>query len=85
MEVGGIRFEAENSYDPVAGWMESRYTLASGDRTEVRGARHRIYTYREVEAMLEEAGFREIEGFGSLAAEPFAPGSARLIFVAMRR
>jgi hypothetical protein len=35
--------------------------------------------------MLEEAGFREIRGFGSLAGEPFEPGSSRLIFVAVRR
>lgn len=85
MEVGGIRFEAENVYDPAAGWMESRYALASGDRREVRFARHRIYTYREVEAMLQEAGFGEIQGFGSLAGEPFTPGASRLIFVAARR
>jgi SAM-dependent methyltransferase len=85
MDVGGIRFEAENVYDPAAGWMESRYTLTSGDRKEVRLARHRIYTYREVEAMLEETGFGEIQGIGSLAGEPFTPGSSRLIFVAVRR
>jgi ubiquinone/menaquinone biosynthesis C-methylase UbiE len=84
MEVQGIRFEAENRYDPAAGWMESRYTLSRGDRSEVRAARHRIYTYREVEAMLEESGFEEIEGLGSLSGEPFAPGVSRLIFVAAR-
>jgi ubiquinone/menaquinone biosynthesis C-methylase UbiE len=85
MEVQGIRFEAENLYDPAAGWMESRYTLTRGDRNEVRFARHRIYTYREVEAMLEKSGFRGIQGFGSLAGEPFHPGAARLVFVAVRQ
>jgi SAM-dependent methyltransferase len=84
MDVGGIRFEAENRYDPAAGWMESRYTLTRGDRNEVRFARHRIYTCREVEAMLEEGGFGGIQGFGSLAGEPFEPGASRLIFVAVR-
>ena len=84
MEVQGIRFEAENRYDPAAGWMESRYTLTRGDRNEVRLARHRIYTYREVEAMLEKEGFRGIQGFGSLAGNPFQPGASRLIFVAVR-
>jgi ubiquinone/menaquinone biosynthesis C-methylase UbiE len=84
MEVQGIRFEAENHYDPAAGWMESRYTLTRGDRSEARLARHRIYTYREVETMLEEAGFQEIQGLGSLAGEPFEPGSTRLIVVAVR-
>jgi ubiquinone/menaquinone biosynthesis C-methylase UbiE len=85
MEVGGIRFQAENRYDPAAGWMESRYNLTSGDRNEIRFARHRIYTYSEVEAMLQEGAFREIQGFGSLAGEPFTPGATRLIFVAVRR
>jgi SAM-dependent methyltransferase len=85
MDVGGIRFQAENSYDPAAGSMESRYTLTSGDRKEVRFARHRIYTCREVEAMLDEGGFGEIQEFGSLAGEPFEPGASRLILVAVRR
>ena len=84
MEVQDIRFEAENRYDPAAGWMESRYTITRGDRREVRTARHRIYTYREVEAMLADAGFEGIQGLGSLSGEPFAPGSPRLIFVAAR-
>jgi SAM-dependent methyltransferase len=84
MDVGDIRFEAENRYDPVSGWMESHYTTSRGDRSEVRMARHRIYTYREVEAMLEQAGFEEIRGLGSLTGEPFGPGSTRLIFVAVR-
>ena len=85
MDVSGIRFEAENRYDPAAGWMESRYTITRGEVSEVRTARHRIYTCREVEAMLEEAGFEEIRGLGSLSGEPFGPDSTRLIFVAVRR
>jgi SAM-dependent methyltransferase len=85
MEVKDIRFAAENRYDPAAGWMESRYTITRGERSETRLARHRIYTYREVEAMLEEAGFEGIQGLGSLSGEPFGPGSTRLILVAVRR
>jgi SAM-dependent methyltransferase len=84
MEVEGIRFEAENRYDKATGWMESRYTITRGEASEARSARHRIYTYREVEAMLEEAGFEGIQGLGSLAGEPFGSDSTRLILVAAR-
>ena len=85
MDVQDIRFEAENRYDKATGWMESRYTITRGDRREERSARHRIYTYREVAAMLQEAGFEKIEGLGSLSGEPFGPESTRLIFVAARK
>jgi SAM-dependent methyltransferase len=84
MDVKDIRFEAENRYDKATGWMESRYRITRGEASEARLARHRIYTYREVEAMLEEAGFEGIRGLGSLSGEPFGPGSTRLIFVAVR-
>ena len=84
MDVKDIRFEAENRYDKATGWMESRYTITRGEASEARLARHRIYTYQEVEAMLEEAGFEAIRGLGSLSGEPFGPGSTRLILVAVR-
>jgi SAM-dependent methyltransferase len=84
MDVKDIRFEAENRYDKATGWMESRYTITRGEASEARLARHRIYTFREVKAMLEEAGFEGIRGLGSLSGEPFGPGSTRLIFVAVR-
>ena len=82
MELGDIRFEAENRYDHETGWIENRYTLSRGGRSEVRLARHRVYTCREVFSMLERAGFRRIESFGSLSGEPFRLGSSRLILLA---
>jgi SAM-dependent methyltransferase len=84
MEVGDIRFTAQNRYDHETGWIENRYTVARGDRSEVRLARHRIYTYREIVSMLERAGFCRIESFGSLSGEPFRLGSSRLIVLAPR-
>ena len=84
MEVGGIRFEAENRYDPATRWMESRYTITRGERRETRMARHRIYGLAEVRGMLEEAGFDEIEALGTLSGEPFRAGSRRLVFVTAR-
>jgi len=48
MELGNIHFAAANSYDPVSGWMDSRYTIMRAGREEIRQAAHRIYTYRDV-------------------------------------
>jgi SAM-dependent methyltransferase len=84
MEVGDIRFTAQNRYDHETGWIENRYTVARGDRSEVRLARHRIYTYREIVSMLERGGFCGIESFGSLSGEKFCLGSSRLIVLAQR-
>ncbi|HJW13375.1 MAG TPA: class I SAM-dependent methyltransferase, partial [Thermoanaerobaculia bacterium] len=85
MEVGDMRFEAENRYDHETGWTENRYTVTRGSRAESRLAKHRNYTYREITEMLERAGFEGIQGFGSLAAEPFRLGLPRLILTARRK
>ena len=84
MELGDIRFTAQNRYDHETGWMENQYTVARGDRSETRLARQRIYTYREVASMLERADFCRIESLGSLSGDPFRLGSSRLIVLARR-
>jgi SAM-dependent methyltransferase len=84
MEVGDIRFAAENRYELETGWIENRYTVTRGDQSEVRLARHRIYTCREVVSMFDRAGFERIGLFGSLSGEPFRLGSSRLIVSASR-
>ncbi|HKF43584.1 MAG TPA: methyltransferase domain-containing protein [Thermoanaerobaculia bacterium] len=84
MTLGDIHFEAENRYDPETGSTENRYTVTRGRSREVKAARHRIYTYRELAAMLSRAGFSRIEGFGSLDGSPFRLGSPRLALAASR-
>ena len=84
MTVGDIRFEAENRYDHETGWMENRYTVTRGSAEETKAARHRIYTWRELDAMLSKAGFSKRRSFGSLEGEPFRLGSSRLAIVATR-
>jgi SAM-dependent methyltransferase len=85
IEVGDIRFAAENSYDPSSGWMDSRYTITRDGQREIRHAAHRIYTCREVIRMLEAAGFEEIEGLGSFDGDSFRLGSPKLILIARTR
>jgi hypothetical protein len=45
----------------------------------------RLYTCREVLALMANAGFGDVETFGSFAREPFRLGSHRLLAVATRR
>jgi ubiquinone/menaquinone biosynthesis C-methylase UbiE len=84
MMAGDIRFQAENRYDHETGWTENRYTVTRGGAKEVKTARHRIYTCRELDAMLARAGFSERRSFGSLEGEPFRLGSSRLAIAATR-
>jgi SAM-dependent methyltransferase len=82
MVLGDLRFEAENRYDHATGCTENRYTVTRGRTREVKTARHRIYTYREIGSMLEWAGFVACAGYGSLSGESFQLGSPRLLMVA---
>ncbi len=45
----------------------------------------RIYTYHELCKLLEDAGFFNFEGYGSLDMTPFGFGSHRLLLMATRR
>jgi SAM-dependent methyltransferase len=85
MQLKDIHFVGENRYDPETGWIDNRYTVTRHDRSETRVAAHRVYTYRDIARMLEEAGFGECEGLGSLDGEPFRLGSSRLILIASKR
>lgn len=85
MRVGDLEFRAKNRYDPEAGTMESWYTITRGDLVENKHAVHRIYTFREISRMLTDAGFEDLESFGSLAGEPFRLGSPTLLVVGSRR
>jgi hypothetical protein len=44
----------------------------------------RIYTYRELCRLLEEAGFTSCEGYDGLNEDPFALGARRLLLVAAK-
>ena len=83
-EVSGIRFRAENRYDPESGRVENRFTVSRGQEEVSRLASHRIYTYRELASMLRDAGLEVVTTFGSLSGEPYGLGSHRLLLVARR-
>jgi hypothetical protein len=82
MRVGDIEFRTRNRYEPATATMESVYTISRGDLVENKRAVHRIYTCAEILKMLGDAGFRDLETYGSLGGEPFGPGSPTLVVVA---
>ncbi len=83
--VGNILFLVESRYDHVQGCIDREYTFVRDGKVETRSAIHRIYSYRELCRLLEEAGFANSEGFSSLTKEPFKLGSERLLLVTTKK
>ena len=80
--VGDILFLTERTYDPLTSRLETRYTFIRGSQVEKRTAWLRVYTVRELLALVKTAGFENIETYGTPAAGSFALGSRRLLLVA---
>ena len=83
--VGDSLMQSQRRYDPTESRLYVDYTLSRGAETEKRSMSARIYSYRELIRLFEEAGFVEVQGYGSLAREPFRLGSSRLLVVATKR
>lgn len=83
--VGDILFLSHGRYDPVRARLDTDYTFIRDGKIETRSASTRVYTYRELVQLLQQSGFSECQGYGSLPEEPFRLGSPRLLLVATRR
>ncbi|MGH2569370.1 MAG: class I SAM-dependent methyltransferase [Bacteroidota bacterium] len=81
MQIGDIRFIEDNRYDHVSGRLDTEYTFVRGNQTEKKFGSHRLYTYRELETLLAEAGFKIHLAVGSLDGEAFRFGSQALFFL----
>ena len=81
-EIGDIFFLEDEAYDPSTGRVVTEYTFVRNGEVVKRRASHRSYTYREVRALVKEAGFTEIESYGSLAGEAYGWKSDTLVLVA---
>ena len=56
-KVGDTRLLVVNTYDHMQQRLDIEYTFVANGRVDVRSGSHRAYTYREVVALLEAAGF----------------------------
>ena len=83
-EVSDIHFLAENRYEPSTGRIENRFTISRGEKVQSQLASHRVYTYRQITALLEKAGFGDFEAYGGFSGEPFRLGSLKLLLVARK-
>lgn len=56
-KVGDLRLLVVNSYDGIRQRLDIEYTFVSDGRVDVRQGSHRAYSYRELVALIEAAGF----------------------------
>ncbi len=84
VQIGDILFKEDNRYDHVQGRLDTEYTFVRDGKEEKRFGSHRIYTYREVCRLLDNAGFVNLEAYGSVSQEPFKFRSETLLFVATK-
>jgi SAM-dependent methyltransferase len=83
-EMGGILTLADRRYDPADGRLYVEYTTVRDGKAEKWPMSARLHTYREVRRLFEAAGFTDLQGYGSLAQEPFKFGSRQLFLVGTR-
>jgi SAM-dependent methyltransferase len=79
--INDFYFLHETHFDPPTSRLTSSYILVRNGQIERKQAVYRVYTYREVLRLFEEAGFVVSETFGSLKREPFQLGSSGLWIV----
>ena len=85
MQVGDIYFLPDRRYDPITSRLEVEYTVIRDGKVEKYAMTARIHSYREVAQMMSDAGFTDIQGFGSLTQESFKLGSQRLLMVGTKK
>ena len=79
--AGDLLALEERHYDYETGREESDWTFIKEGRWEEKRFSLRLYTYRELMALLDEAGFGKRRAFGSPEGEPFGPGAPWLYLV----
>jgi SAM-dependent methyltransferase len=81
--AGGVVYELA-SYDPETSRVESSWCMVRGPRVSRCSSSIRLYSLRELRALLREQGFERIEAYGSLAGTPFRFAAETLALVAAR-
>jgi len=79
-----VRVLEERTWDLDSGRVESTWTLAGDAGLSALRISIRVYTYRELKALLESAGFSRVRALDGKTGEPFAMGAARAIVVASK-
>lgn len=83
--VGDLYFLIQNRYDHVRGRLETEYSFIRDGKAESHWGFQRVYTYRQLVGLLEDAGFQEIEGYSSVNLEPYRLGAQQLFLAATKK
>jgi SAM-dependent methyltransferase len=82
MQLGDILFLERNSYDYVHSRLDTEYTFIHNGKAEKRFGSERIYTFKELSALIKACGLELVATYGSLNLAPFTWGSPALYIVA---
>jgi len=83
--VGDIHLLIHNRHNIALSRLETEYTFVRNGQVETRYGLQRIYTYRELTAMMESAGLNSFEAYQGMDMQPFRLGSQRLYLTAVRQ
>jgi len=81
MEAGDLLALEERWFEHETGRLESTWTFIRDGQREIRDMSMRLYTYRELIAMLEQVGFGLHQAYGDLDLTPFELGAQWLYLV----
>ena len=80
-QAGDLLALEERAYDHESGRLEATWAFIRDGQREVREMSMRLYTYRELVTMLEQAGFGLHDAYGDLDLTPFELGAPWLYLV----
>ena len=83
-EQDGLLVLEERKVTQNWSWVESRWTLISGQRRIDLDLSHRLYSAAELSSLLRDCGFEQVAVFGDLGAAPYDERANRLVLVARK-
>ena len=84
-QIGDINVITKERYNAAESCVDSEYIMERDGKTESRLAKHWIYTTAEIQRMLEQAGLKVLNLYGSMKLEPYKLGSQELFVVSEAR
>jgi SAM-dependent methyltransferase len=84
-QIGDINVITREHYNAAESCVDSEYIMEREGKTESRLAKHWIYTTAEIRRMLEQAGLKVLNLYGSLNFEPYKLGNQELFVVSEAR
>ena len=82
--INGVRIVNRARWDARASRVKDTWTMSEGTRTEQRSLTIRVYNGAEMRALLQAAGFRNVQLFGRPPLGRFTRHSRRMIALATR-